>query len=288
MNIGFIGLGAMGRPMATCIAAAGHQPLVFDVDTAAAQRLATEAKVRIAKGRDDFRTVDFVVTMLPTSAIVREALTGSNGVAPALRAGTLVIDMSSSEPEDTKKLGADLASKGIALVDAPVSGGVPRATSGQLTIMIGGAAADIERARPVLELMGSKLFVVGALGAGHAMKALNNYVSAAAFEATAEALLIGKRFGIDPTQLIDILNVSTGRNFHSELSMKDHVIGGKYAAGFLLALAAKDVRIAAGLAAAMKINAPMLKLSAEQMTAASEKLGPKADVTAAIKAWGPE
>ena len=285
MNIGFIGLGAMGRPMATRIAAAGHKPVVFDVDNAAAQRLGAEANVRVAGGRDDFAAVDVVVTMLPTSAIVREALTGANGIATALRRGTLVIDMSSSEPEDTKKLGAQLAGMGIALVDAPVSGGVPRATSGQLTIMIGGATADIARARPVLEMMGTKLFEVGALGAGHAMKALNNYVSAAAFEATSEALLIGKRFGIDPTQLIDILNVSTGRNFHSELSMKDHVIGGRYAAGFLLALAAKDVRIAAGLAAAMKVDAPMLKLSAAQLTAASEQLGPKADVTEAIKAW---
>jgi 3-hydroxyisobutyrate dehydrogenase len=285
MNIGFIGLGAMGRPMATCIAAKGHQPVVFDVDAAAAQRLASEAKVRVATGRGDFGAVDIVVTMLPTSAIVREALLGTGGIATALRSGTLVIDMSSSEPEDTKKLGAQLADRGIALVDAPVSGGVPRATTGQLTIMIGGAPADIARARPVLELMGNKLFVVGALGAGHAMKALNNYVSAAAYEATSEALLIGKRFGIDPTQLIDILNVSTGRNFHSELSMKDHVIGGRYAAGFLLALAAKDVRIAAGLAAAMKVDAPMLQLSAAQLTAASEKLGPRADVTEAIKAW---
>jgi 3-hydroxyisobutyrate dehydrogenase len=241
--------------------------------------------VRVASGRDDFAAVDFVVTMLPTSAIVREALTGPNGIATALRRGTLVIDMSSSEPADTKKLGAELAGMGVALVDAPVSGGVPRATSGQLTIMMGGSAADLARARPVLEMMGTKLFEVGALGAGHAMKALNNYVSAAAFEATSEALLIGKRFGIDPTQLIDILNVSTGRNFHSELSMKDHVIGERYAAGFLLALAAKDVRIAAGLAAAMKIDAPMLKLSAAQLTAASEQLGPRADVTEAIKAW---
>lgn len=287
MNIGFVGLGAMGRPMATRIAGAGHLPVVFDVDAAAAQRLAVEAKVRIAKDREDFRETDIVVTMLPTSAIVREALLGAGGIAAVLRSGALIIDMSSSEPEDTRKLGAELAGKGIALVDAPVSGGVPRATNGQLTIMIGGTPADIQRARPVLELMGSKLFEVGALGAGHAMKALNNYVSAAAFEATSEALLIGKRFGIDPTQLIDILNVSTGRNFHSELSMKDHVIGGRYAAGFLLALAAKDVRIAAGLAAAMKIDAPMLKLSAAQMSAASDQLGPKADVTEAIKAWEP-
>ena len=174
---------------------------------------------------------------------------------------------------------------GIGLVDAPVSGGVPRATDATLTIMIGGETSAVARARPVLELLGKRLFEVGALGSGHAMKALNNYVSAAAFEATSEALLIGKRFGIDPTQLIDILNVSTGRTFHSELSMKDHVIAGRHAAGFLLALAAKDVRIAAGLAAALKIQAPMLELSAAQMSAASQTLGPKADVTEAIKFW---
>jgi 3-hydroxyisobutyrate dehydrogenase len=223
--------------------------------------------------------------MLPTGAIVRDVLVGARGVAPELPRGALIIDMSSSEPEGTRELGATLTGLGVSLVDAPVSGGVPRATDASLTIMIGGNGAAIARARPVLELMGKRLFEVGTLGAGHAMKALNNYVSAAAFEATSEALLIGKRFGIDPTLLIDILNVSTGRTFHSELSMKDHVIAGRHAAGFLLALAAKDVGIAARLAAALKIPAPMLALSAAQMSAASAALGPKADVTEAIKVW---
>lgn len=272
--------------MAGHIARAGHSLTVFDLDRAAAQRLAAEATVRIAQGPEDFRETDILVTMLPTGAIVREALVGPQGIAPRLPRGALVIDMSSSEPEGTRELGAILAAMGLLLVDAPVSGGVPRATDGALTIMIGGDTALIGRARPLLELMGKRLFEVGALGSGHAMKALNNYVSAAAFEATSEALLIGKRFGIDPTQLIDILNVSTGRTFHSELSMKDHVIAGRHAAGFLLALAAKDVRIAAGLATALKIHAPLLELSAAQMSAASQALGPKADVTEAIKVWG--
>ena len=272
--------------MASHLARAGHSLTAFDLDAAAAQRLAGEVTVRIAQGPEDFRGADIVVTMLPTGAIVRDVLLGSRGIAAHLPKGALVIDMSSSEPEGTRELGAALASLGLSIVDAPVSGGVPRATDATLTIMIGGEGAAIARARPVLELLGKRLFEVGALGAGHAMKALNNYVSAAAFEATSEALLIGKAFGIDPTQLIDILNVSTGRTFHSELSMKDHVIAGRHAAGFLLALAAKDVRIAAGLAAALKIEAPMLQLSAAQMSAASQTLGPKADVTEAIKAWG--
>jgi 3-hydroxyisobutyrate dehydrogenase len=268
------------------IARAGHAVTVSDLDVAAAQRVAGDATVRIAQAAEDFRGTDIVVTMLPTGAIVREVLLGPDGVAGKLPKGALVIDMSSSEPQGTRELGAALADLGVALVDAPVSGGVPRAQDAALTIMIGGDVAAIARARPVLELLGKRLFEVGTLGAGHAMKALNNYVSAAAFEATSEALLIGKAFGIDPTQLIDILNVSTGRNFHSELSMKDHVIAGRHAAGFLLALAAKDVRIAAGLAAAVKIQAPMLELSAAQMSMASQTLGPKADVTEAIKVWG--
>jgi 3-hydroxyisobutyrate dehydrogenase len=272
--------------MAGHLARAGHSLTVFDLDAAAAQRVAGDATVRIAQGPEDFRGTDIVVTMLPTGAIVRDVLIGPHGIAPGLAKGALIIDMSSSEPEGTRELGAALAGSGLSIVDAPVSGGVPRATDATLTIMIGGEAAAIARARPVLELLGKRLFEVGALGAGHAMKALNNYVSAAAFEATSEALLIGRAFGIDPTQLIDILNVSTGRTFHSELSMKDHVIAGRHAAGFLLALAAKDVRIAAGLAAALKIEAPMLQLSAAQMSAASQTLGPKADVTEAIKVWG--
>jgi 3-hydroxyisobutyrate dehydrogenase len=275
----------MGRPMVGHLARAGHSITVMDVDAAAARRVAADATVRIAVGPEDFRHTDFVVTMLPTGAIVRDVLVGAGGVAPELPRGALIVDMSSSEPEGTRELGAILTGLGISLVDAPVSGGVPRATDASLTIMIGGDGPTIARARPVLELMGKRLFEVGALGAGHAMKALNNYVSAAAFEATSEALLIGKRFGIDPTLLIDILNVSTGRTFHSELSMKDHVIAGRHAAGFLLALAAKDVRIAAGLAATLKIPAPMLALSAAQMSAASAALGPKADVTEAIKVW---
>ena len=275
----------MGRPMVGHLARAGHSVTVMDVDAAAARRVAADATVRIAVGPEDFRDTDIVVTMLPTGAIVRDVLVGARGVAPELPRGALLIDMSSSEPEGTRELGATLTGLGVSLVDAPVSGGVPRATDASLTIMIGGDGAAIARARPVLELMGKRLFEVGTLGAGHAMKALNNYVSAAAFEATSEALLIGKRFGIDPTLLIDILNVSTGRTFHSELSMKDHVIAGRHAAGFLLALAAKDVGIAARLAAALKIPAPMLALSAAQMSAASAALGPKADVTEAIKVW---
>jgi 3-hydroxyisobutyrate dehydrogenase len=285
MNIGFVGLGAMGRPMAGHIARAGHSLTVFDLDVAAAQRVAAEAAVHVAQGPEDFRETDIVVTMLPSGAIVREVLLGHHAIAAELPRGALVIDMSSSEPAGTRELGATLAGLGLSLVDAPVSGGVPRAMDAALTIMIGGEASAIARARPVLELLGKRLFEIGALGSGHAMKALNNYVSAAAFEATSEALLIGKAFGIDPTQLIDILNVSTGRTFHSELSMKDHVIAGRHAAGFLLALAAKDVRIAAGLAAAVKIPAPMLEVSAAQMSAASQSLGPKADVTEAIKFW---
>ena len=286
MKIGFIGLGAMGRPMAANLVKAGHDLVVRDVDAATADAFVAEHGGTIARQADDFASVHAVITMLPTGAIVREALLGLGGAAAGLPAGTLVIDMSSSEPDGTRQLGADLAEKGLSFIDAPVSGGVGGAVAGKLTIMIGGEGEPVQRARPILEALGSRLFETGGLGSGHAMKALNNYVSAAAFGATAEAMLIGEKFGLDPSTAIDILNVSTGRTFHSEIAMKDQVIGGRFNTGFALALAAKDVRIAAEMADSAAIDTPLVRFTADRMTAASEELGPKADVTEAIKAWG--
>src|SRR5262249_51415821 len=153
----------------------------------------------------------------------------------------IVIDMSSADPVGTRTTHADLAKRGLAFVDAPVSGGVPRATDGTLAIMIGGDAPAVAAARPVLEKMGTRLFEVGGPGNGHAMKALNNFVAGTGFIAVSEAVLVGKRFGLDPNVMIDIMNVSTGKNFNTENVVKQHVISGAFASGFALGLLAKDV-----------------------------------------------
>ena len=294
-RIGFVGIGNMGWPMAANVARAGFPLAVFDSDRAKATRFASEFGAKAAPSLVELaRAADIVVTMLPTGANVREALLeNEKGVfAASLAKGSaaqdraVVVDMSSSEPLGTQQLGAVLAKRGVALVDAPVSGGVPGAVAGTLTLMIGGDdEAAIAKVLPVLEATGKQLFRTGPLGSGHAMKALNNYVAAAAFVASTEALRVGRRFGLAPEAMIDIMNASTGRNFNTEMSMKQHVISGKYATGFKLGLMAKDVKIAADLAEGIAIDAPLARLVRAMWADAREGIGGDADFTAAIKHW---
>jgi len=275
----------MGAPMAACIARAQHVLTVFDSVHERAERVAGEHGCQVASGLDELSAADVVVTMLPTGQIVRD-LYLRDGLALKLRRGTIAIDMSSSDPVGTRGLGAALAASGITLIDAPVSGGVPRAAKGTLTIMIGGDdAAAIGRARPLLSAMGDRLFDTGGLGSGHAMKALNNFVAAAGFAACAEALLAGQRFGLDPARMVEIMNVSTGRSFHTDLVLREHVVEGRFATGFQLGLLAKDVRIAADLAHELRLDAPLARLVSERFEAARDVLGYTRDHTEAIKAW---
>ena len=266
-RIAFIGLGTMGQPMARRLAEAGHALSLFDIDEAVVQRLAQEfgataaaSPVEAAKG------ASIVITMLPSSKEVDATILGvagapgvpgAPGVLSVLAPGSFVIDMSSSDPMRTRALAETVAKAGSTLVDAPVSGAVRRARDCTLSIMIGGAEASLERLRPVLSAMGTQIFHVGADGAGHAMKALNNYVSAAALVATVEALHVGEKFGIDPAVMTKVLNASTGKNNTTENKVAQFMLSGKYDSGFLLALMAKDVGIAIGLAETLGIDAPM-------------------------------
>lgn len=288
LQVGFIGIGNMGWPMSLNILKAGHHLTVYDRDPDRAVRFARENKCRAADRLADLARAEFVVTMLPDSAAVRDALTVAEGggLAKVLKAGTVVIDMSSSDPVETRKLGPEIAATGAVLIDAPVSGAVPRAKLGTLAIMIGGDdRAAIERAKPLLLAMGNRLFDTGPLGSGHAMKALNNYIAGTGFIACCEALQIGKRFGLDATTMVDILNVSSGKNFSTELVMKEQVIDGKFSSGFALGLLAKDVRIASDLGEAMKVDAPLTRLAKQRWADARDELGATSDNTEAYKAW---
>jgi 3-hydroxyisobutyrate dehydrogenase len=285
VNVAFIGVGAMGAPMAACVARAQHVLTVYDSVRERAQQVASDHGCRVADGLDGLAAADFVVTMLPTGQMVRD-LYLREGLALKLRRGAIAIDMSSSDPMGTRELGAALGPSGITLIDAPVSGGVPRALQGTLSIMIGGDdPAAIDRARPLLRAMGDRLFDTGGLGSGHAMKALNNFVAAAGFAACAEALLAGQRFGLDPARMVEIMNVSTGRSFLTDLVLREHVVEGKFATGFQLGLLAKDVRIAADLAHDLRLDAPLVRLVSERFETARDALGYARDHTEAIKAW---
>jgi 3-hydroxyisobutyrate dehydrogenase len=286
-RVGFVGLGNMGRPMARNLAAAGYDLVVRDADAALQERVASELGAVPAADSAAFRDVEVVVTMLPTGRVVREVLLDwEGGLAGALTAGTVVVDMSSSDPPGTRELGAALTELGVALVDAPVSGGVPKAELGTLAIMVGGDDEDaIARVTPLLEALGERLFRTGPLGSGHAMKALNNYVAAAGFTAASEALLIGHRFGLDPAVMVEVLNASTGRNFSTEFTMVHHVLPRTFATGFALGLLAKDVAIAAELGEAVAVEAPLSRLLKQLWAEAAEDEGADVDHSAALRHW---
>lgn len=289
LRIGFIGIGHMGWPMARNVLAAGFPLHVCDADAERAVRFAAEFGGTAVPDLETLgRAADVVVTMLPTGRDVRDVVLGTDGpgVAAGLAAGAVVVDMSSSDPVGTRELGATLAGQGVALIDAPVSGLVPRAEAGTLTIMIGADDdAAVRRAEPVLGCLGERLVRVGALGCGHAMKALNNVVAATAFTATAEALIVGKRFGLDPSVMIDVLNMSTGRNFHTDVSFPDQVLPRKFASGFTLGLLAKDVAIAESLSGALGMDTPLIDLVTRMWAEGRDEVGAAEDNSAIVKRW---
>jgi 3-hydroxyisobutyrate dehydrogenase len=281
--IGFIGLGRMGAPMAARLAVAGHALTVFDVAPAARDAfLAANPGVLAASPREAADGAEVIITMLPTSADVRAALTGPDGALEATSPGTLLIEMSSGVPAITQELAANVAGAGGVLIDAPVSGGVARAVTGELSIMVGGAPDAVARARPILEAMGASILPTGGVGSAHAMKALNNLVSAAGFLVSVEALLIGKRFGLDPAVMVDVLNASTGVNNSTQKKLKPFVLSRSFDSGFSLELMVKDLTIALGIARDGGVSAPLSSLTRELWQAArAMEVG--ADHTAAAR-----
>lgn len=271
--IGFVGLGNMGWPMAARLP--GADLTVFDTRPELVERFAAEYGARAGT---DLGAVDVLITMLPDGAIVRRVLTD----AP-LAPGTLVVDMSSSDPVGTRELGAELAARGVALVDAPVSGGVAKARTGELAIMAGGEPAAVDRAAPLLEPLG-RVIRTGDLGSGHAMKALNNLLSAAGLLAAAEVVLVGRRFGLDPQVMIDTLNASTGRNNSTENKFDRFILSGSYDSGFAMALMVKDLRTALGLAHETRTPATLGQVCLDLWTEAQAHLPDGADHTM-VAAW---
>jgi 3-hydroxyisobutyrate dehydrogenase len=290
LTVGFIGIGNMGWPMAANLGKAGHAVIVHDADPQRAARFAAEFGAVPATDLPALgRAADVVITMLPNGHLVREVLLGGapgQSLLAGLRKGAVVVDMSSSDPVGTRELGATLRAAGVALVDAPVSGLVPRARTGSLTIMIGADdETAVERVLPLLGCLGERLFRTGSLGCGHAMKALNNVVAATAFTATAEALIVGKRFGLDPQVMTEILDVSTGRSFHSAVSFPDHVLTRRNQTGNTLRQLAKDVGIAGDLSASVCADAPLIELVRRLWAEGCDEIGAGQDNSAIVKRW---
>jgi 3-hydroxyisobutyrate dehydrogenase len=197
----------------------------------------------------------------------------------AMEPGALLIDMSSSDASETRALAGDVTPRGVRFLDAPVSGGVAGARTGTLTIMVGGAESDLADCRPVLEELGKEVIHVGDLGAGHAVKALNNLLSATSLLASSEVLATAIEFGLDPEVVLDVINHSTGRSGSTELKLPKFVLSGSFDSGFALRLMLKDMRIATGLARTMGTPALLGEAVVQQWAQAAGALGEDADHT---------
>ena len=250
-RVGFVGLGNMGSPMAQNLRDAGFPLTVFDVRTQTATDFAADSDVQVAADLPAlFAESDIVIAMLPNGAIVRSVISaGLDGMPKtAERHGRLIVDMSSSAPQETRSLHELVSAHGYGLVDAPVSGGVARAKTGELSILVGGAEDDAALAAPLFEVLGANVFHVGGVGAGHAMKAINNLMSAGGLLLTAEAMIMGAKSGLDPEVMLGVLNASTGRTHATETKIIPYVLSGTYLSGFALQLMVKDLGIAQGIA----------------------------------------
>ena len=278
--LGFVGLGMMGGALAARLAGAGFPLTVFDISEAATASFLADHGVTAAEDLPSLAAAaDIVITCLPNGEVVRQVVLGDAGLHQGLRHNALLIDMSSSDPRGTAQLGGELKALDCRMLDAPVSGGVPKARTGSLTIMCGGAAEDLEEARPVLAAMGENILHLGRLGSGQAMKALNNLCSAGGFLIALEVLAAGRQFGLEPETVVDTLNLSTGRNNSTENKIKQYILSGRFDAGFAMDLMVKDIETA--LALARDLGTPTL-LSAVTVSAwaeALETLGEGADHT---------
>ncbi len=281
-SIGFVGVGNMGAPMARNLAKAGWPLSLYDTNSARSQALAAELACHAAESlRDLAERSDVVITMLPNGDIVHAVVTGvpngGDALLPALKRGATIVDMSSSAPVGTRRLGEELEAPGIHLIDAPVSGGVKGAVAGKLAIMVGGDKEVAERMDDVLAPMGRRLYV-GPLGSGHAAKVLNNFVSAAGMAAAAEAVVVAERFGIEPQVLVDVLNASTGRNNSTENKFSQYILNRKFDSGFALGLMVKDLKLAMDVAEACGVSAKLgeacLQLWADAERVAAAGRGP--------------
>jgi 3-hydroxyisobutyrate dehydrogenase len=284
-SVGFVGVGNMGWPMAGCLVKAGFTVHVNDSRREVANNFVQQVG---GDAPDTLRQLgaasDVVITMLPTSVIVEQVLMGGDdNVVAGMKPGTVVIEMSSGVPSVTQVLAERVMELGSQLIDAPVSGGVPRAKTGELAIMVGGDSAIIDSVMPVLSAMGTTVLRTGAVGSGQAMKALNNLVSSGGFLIGIEALLIGQRFGLDPAVMVDVLNAATGMNNSTQKKFKQFVLSRKFNAGFTMGLMAKDLSIALQVARETGTPSPLSALTKEMVAAAQAMFGSDADYTEMAK-----
>jgi 3-hydroxyisobutyrate dehydrogenase-like beta-hydroxyacid dehydrogenase len=275
--------------MSENLLAAGYRVIVHDSDAERERRFAAEHGCACCDG-DPARLsgVEILITMLPNGDVVRDVLVGEGNVARILNPGTVIVDTSSSDPGRTRRLGRELAAMGLTLLDSPVTRPEPGgANTRRITFMVAGDdEAAIDRVVPLLEAMAERVFRVGGLGCGHAMKTLNNYVACSGLVAGLDAMIAGRRYGLDVETMLEVFNVGTARNFSTAHVLLNESMSRNYGTGFGLALMVKDLGIAAELFETTGFEAPMPALVRDQLAAALAALDDgQADHAAALEDW---
>jgi 3-hydroxyisobutyrate dehydrogenase len=284
MNVAFLGLGDIGHLMASHLARDPFSLTVWNRTEAKAHDFVRSHIARIAASpADAVGKADVVVTCLPSSVEVEAILHGEHGMLDALRRGAVLVDCTSGDPPTSRSIAAELAKRGVGFIDAPVSGGTVAAKSGSLTVMWGGEPSTFERARPVIEAFGKKIVHAGDVGAGDALKAVNNALLAVHILSAAEGLAVLVKAGVDPKIALDVINASSGRSNSSENLIPQRVLTRAFPRTFRLALLEKDIGIASVLADDLKVKTPLISLTAARFHEAREKLGEAADHVEAVK-----
>jgi 3-hydroxyisobutyrate dehydrogenase len=283
-TVAFLGLGAIGDPMARQIAQEKFPLAVWNRTQSKARAFAASHGVRHAETPADAASgAEFVVTCLSTSADLESLLDGPSGLEAGLKPGSVLIDCTSGDPAVSKRIAARLAKHDVGFLDAPVSGGVAGAEIGSLTVMVGGDPKVLERAMPVMEAFGEKIIHCGPIGSGHAVKAVNQALLAIHIWSLGEGLTTLARMGVKPGVAIEIINASSGRSNTSQNLFPQRVLTRAFPRTFRLALLDKDIGIAARVTREQKVPAPLTQLAAELMSMAHRELGEEADHVEAVK-----
>jgi 2-hydroxymethylglutarate dehydrogenase len=285
MKLGFIGLGTMGKPMAKRLVAASHELFVYDVARSAVDELVKLGARGCASPLEVAKEAEMTLLSLPNSAIVARVVAGDEGVLSGAGEGHKIIDLSSVDPKSTRRLAAEADKKDIDYMDAPVSGGVSGAEAGTLTIMLGARATSVEKVLPVLSHLGKKISHVGDVGAGDAVKIVNNLLLGANMAALAEALVLGRKLGLEAGTMSEIISQGSGKSYVLDAKLQNFIMKGNFKPGFAVDLQYKDLGLAMDAAKEAKMPMPMTSQAMQLFEMARAKGYGSEDMSSVIKVW---
>jgi len=277
-KIGFIGLGNMGRPLAERLIKK-YKLYTYDLEKTNLQYFADKGAVTCSSPSEVASKVNQIFLCLPTSSIVETVINGDNGIAISAKKGAYIIDMTTGEPEITRKISDKLKEKEINFIDAPVSGGPKGAYHGNIAIMIGGTEEQFTKIKPIMDDISSNIFYAGKIGSGHSIKAGNNLLNLICRMATFEVISLLVKDGVDPKKAVEIIQKSSGRNYAIEITLPDNILSGKMVQGFSTGLMKKDAGVATKIANSNNVDIPLGKLSQELLENTIDEFGENADMS---------